>query len=54
MVKAATYKSATWPSVAAPEDPRKKVAIRIETFRQNFPVDSPDFPGAVTKCQEIL
>ena len=28
-----------------PEDPRKKVAIKIENFRRDFPLDSPDFPG---------
>ncbi|CAK9108540.1 Hypothetical protein SCF082_LOCUS50475 [Durusdinium trenchii] len=31
-------------------DPRKKVAMKIENFRQNCPVDSPDFPGEIPMC----
>lgn len=44
-------RKATRKKEQAASDPRKKVAIRIETFRQNFPVDSPDFPGnAIPMC----
>ena len=31
--------------ILSPKDPRKKVAIKIENFRRDFPLDSPDFPG---------
>jgi len=38
-------RKATRKKEQAASDPRKKVAIKIENFRRDFPLDSPDFPG---------